>query len=424
MGRFLHLPPLVEIERQTLRLILPATMMTGLLDGLLLILPEIARRSLGAERQDLVYLTLLWPIGQLFAIYWASYLATTKRRPRLILLTAICSRLPMCGVAFCDSIGPMFPFFFLHAFTQPLFVASHHSAIQANFRPKSRGTLYSVYLMLYTFTLLSAVLGYGAFLDLDEQHYRHLAVFIAMAGLLEAILLSRIRLAPRPQSATPGPAFQTLTTRVFGPWRAFLALFKGDRDFFRYELYFFVYGLGFMFMQPFITLFLVNSVGLNYTQISLAKSTILYSGILMLAPFAGRLFDRKNPILFAGITFALIALFPIILIVTGLLPHPYQAPGVYIAYGVFSIGWTFMQFTWNLGAMFFAKDRDVSLYTGAHIAMVGLRGLMAFAVLAVVVNDIEPPQAFSLGAVAWFVAALLMFHFYLTRYRKNTKSIT
>ena len=150
----------------------------------------------------------------------------------------------------------------------------------------------------------------------------------------------------------------------------------------------------------------------------MAKSTILYSGILVFAHFAGRLFDRQNPILFAGFTFALISLFPLLLIVADGLPRDYQTSGVYLAYGVLSVGWTFIQFLWNLGAMFFARDKDVSLYTGAHIAMVGLRGLLAFAVLVVVVNLVEPPQAFAVGACSWLLAAGLMFSFYFKRYRR------
>lgn len=412
-----RLPPLTPIERHTLRLVLPATSLNGLMDGLVLILPEIARRSLHADHLDLALLTMLWPIGQLFALYWSDYLSGRNERGRLILTAALLTRIPLGFVALQNSLAAMFPFFALHALTAPLFIAIYHGILQRNLRTELRGRAFGLYVVLYTASLLAAVTLYGVWLDAGAEHCRHLFVLVACTGLIEAILLSRLRLQPLAGGATASASGGHV---IWRPWRMMIALYREDRAFFAYEINFFIYGLGFLFMQPFLTLFLVNTCHFTYTQISLAKCTILYSGIIVAAPFTGRLFDTRNPVHFAGVTFWLIALFPLLLLLTYAYPESWRTGGVYLAYLVFSVGWTFMQFVWNLGAMYFAGTREVARYTGAHIAMVGLRGLLSFLMLLVLMDSFTPPAAFLFGLVMWLLAGALMFRLWARNFRMNS----
>ncbi|RJO72433.1 MAG: MFS transporter [Myxococcales bacterium] len=399
-------------ERKTFRFILAAASFTGLVEGLILLMPEVARNTLAADKTYISILTLMGATTQLLATYWSDYLDGLPDKSRTVLLAGFFGRYGLVFGALFSRIEYILPFYLLFVMTTPAVLAAQHSVVQANFRAAIRGKLYSYVVRIQMFFSLSAAVVAGFWLDANPQNYRWILMLAALGGFFEAFILSRATIAhPLPEVYARAQAMgdRGAVRRLIRPWRLLGRLFREDRQFFLFEVNFFIYGLGFMVMLPFLTLFFVNDLKLAYSQISLAKGAILQGAVILLAPWMGRLFDRQNPILYTSYVCLMIAVFPAMLVATALAQPAHPEWMIYIAYGLFSVGWTGLIIAWNLGAMFFAKSRDVSRYTGAHVTMVGLRGLLVLFVSAWLINVITPVTAFAVCLACWLLASLMLF---------------
>ncbi len=418
IGRAIRKWGLDEAEADTFRRVLFSAMFLGIMNSIWLIIPEVARNTLRAEKIFIPILTLMWPVGQLGAVYWSSYLDGKSDKSSILLAVGFFGRFPLIFGALFSRIEPILFCFLFMVLSFPAATASFHSIIQSNVRKDVRGKFFSYHITTSTLTSMFFAMMVGWLLDHNEQNYRWLIMAAGVAGLLEMVVLARIPLR-KGLNAVFGngrPSPHPLS-RIVEPWRDFIRLFREDRAFLRYELNFFVYGVGFMILQPFVSLFFVNDLSLSYMQITLAKATILQAGIVGLAPLMGRFFDRFNPTLYAAAIFLSITVFPLLLIVTGLGDYDNPQYMVYFAYALFSVGWSGIGLVWNLGNMFFVGNRDVSRYTTAHIAMVGLRGMVGMILAVCFVEWITSVMAFAFTAVCWLLGAFLMFHQWWTQYR-------
>lgn len=107
------------------------------------------------------------------------------------------------------------------------------------------------------------------------------------------------------------------------------------------------------------------------------------------------------------------------LIITSILAPENPQWMIFASYAVLSIGWSGITLLWNLGSIFFAKNRDVARYTGAHIVMVGLRGCLALVLSMILVELISCRQAFIFTLACWLTGSMLMYLQWRLHYRKK-----
>ena len=157
-----------------------------------LILPEIARNTLGASKNYIAVMTLVWPTGQLVAAYWSSYLDGRKSKARILVFIALFGRFPIVLGALFSEVQPLLLLLLFIVLSWPAIIAIQHSIIQTNFRKEIRGKLFSYYMSGTTLTSLVSVLFMGLLLDLNEQNYRWIIMFVGVAGMLEPLALSKI----------------------------------------------------------------------------------------------------------------------------------------------------------------------------------------------------------------------------------------
>jgi MFS family permease len=408
-----------ELERKTLLIVLISSICGGMLQAVMVVIPELILKTLQADHFYIAIVTLLWPMGQMAATYWSAYLDGKPQKSGVLRVVALVGRTPLAFAALFDAVPPMLFFFLFMILTNPAVLASQHAIVHSNYRRSIRGKLYSYTVVINTLSILLSALLYGFVLDMNPQNYRWILIFAAAAGAAEALILAQanIQTPLRAVFLSAIRSHQSLWERVSKPWKDFVRLFSNDREFFRFEISFFVYGLGFMIMQPFITIFLAQDLALSYTQIAMAKSVILQTGVIFMSPLTGQIFDKKNPVLFGSYIFLLIAIFPVMMTLTGFVNTDHPEWFVYASYAVLSIGWSGLTLLWNLGSMFFANDRDVSRYSGAHVVMVGLRGALAMGMVVFIVDLIPATVAFITTAMLWLCASLLMFWHWKQRYR-------
>lgn len=405
-------------ERASFRLLAFAAVFAGGMSSIWVIFPELARNALHASETHISILALLWPIAQTFAPYWSSYMDGHRNKGPVLVRAGMIARLPLAFGAFFSNILFILPFFTLFIAIFPAVIAMQHTIIQTNFKKAVRGKVFS-YVLSTNLIVSTLMVGlWGLILDDNEQHYRWIIIFASVSGVLETYFLSKAKLTEyRSAVFLKEKLKRPLKEKIIKPWREVVRLYSEDRAFFRYEMNFFIYGLGFMILQPAIVIFLVNDLSLSYTQISLAKGVILQTGVILMTPIMGAVFDRINPMLFASRIFLWIVILPLGLITIGLIqpesPHWY----VYFAYGLWSLGWAGMALVWNLGSMFFAGAKDVSRYSGTHVLMVGLRGIVALPISILLLNFFPAIVSFVATGILWLLAAFAMWRQWKSGYQ-------
>jgi MFS family permease len=222
-------------------------------------------------------------------------------------------------------------------------------------------------------------------------------------------------------SGTPPPA--SFREIVVQPIQRFIALLRADRGFARFENFFFMYGFAFMLLSPVVPIFMVDVAKLQYKETQLATGVLFQIGMLVFPPLWGRLLDRTGPYKLCGIIFSILAFYPLTLLGSALwlkLGVP-LAWTIYIAHIIFGAGMSGIAVAWNLAPLSFAGKADASEYTGAHVTLTGVRGMIAPIIGALVLKHFGYPWVFALSALTFSVASTGMWVLHSTTGSKAAK---
>ena len=302
-------------------------------------------------------------------------------------------------------------------------IPAQNALYQANYATGERGRLFSRVSQVAAVVTVAVSAALGWLYDGDESFFRvayPVAGLAAAAGSLtwyrtrwrrRATTDDAVPAAPAPVGALPRPVVPAAMARVghglLGPFRAALRLFAIDRDFLAFEASFMLYGLGFMMLQPVLPLFLIDDLGVDYSQASRMKGVLFYATMISLLPLAGRLNDRLGSLRVAASSFALMSAFPLLLL--GVVPVLAFGRGsgialVYVAYAVFGAAMAGINVSWTLGPLALAGRRSAERYMGTHVALVGVRGLIGFP-LGLVLLRLAGSSAVFAAALAFEIAA-------------------
>jgi MFS family permease len=165
-----------------------------------------------------------------------------------------------------------------------------------------------------------------------------------------------------------------------------------------------------MLMTPVLPHYIVDLAQMSYKKASIAEGVLFQLGAIGLSMAWGRLMDRTSPSATCARVFALLALFPAILL-AGLYLRHYGFDLqwiVYLGYLVFGIGMSGLGVAWNLAPISFAGSSDASAYTGAHITLTGVRGAIAPLTGAYVLKEFGYASVFVASIVLFLIAAVSM----------------
>jgi MFS family permease len=240
---------------------------------------------------------------------------------------------------------------------------------------------------------------------------------LALAGIW-VLARAPLRGAYRYLHAEPQP--RTWHSVFVKPVIGFLELLRSDRDFARFENFFFMYGVAFMILAPVVPSYMVDVAGMRFEETQLAEGVLFQLGGLLLPSLWGKLMDRTGPYKLCGIVFAILSLYPLLLLAT----PAWQALGiplvmaVYIAKAVFGAGMAGLNVAWNLAPISFAGKADSGMYTGAHVTLTGIRAMLAPFIGALVLKHFGYNWVFVLGACVFLIASSGMWWLYRTKQRE------
>ncbi|GAI30251.1 unnamed protein product [marine sediment metagenome] len=170
------------------------------------------------------------------------------------------------------------------------------------------------------------------YLDYNEMLFKPLFAIVGVFGYLGILALRRIRvdIPEMVKDAKSHPVISPIITTIYE--------FRNNKPFLWYEIGFMIYGFGYMMVLPILPQFLVNKLGMTYTQISIGKVMIAYSGVALFSPLAGFIHKKLNPIIFSGLSFIVLGFYPLLINLSIFQNILDPILFVYIGFGVFSIG--------------------------------------------------------------------------------------
>ncbi len=350
--------------------------LNGVLTGALGLAGVVLTERLGATDLQMGIYTALSVVVMLLGIVGSELVEGRDKRPYILTL-GLLSRGALFLFLLCYNawlfivVGGLF--FVLNALLMPAIF----SMWQSNISAEARGKLWGLAVIVTTLVMMAAAYGVGKVLDWNPDSFRWLfpvAGVVAMLGIV-TLAISPLRGAYKLSRA---PQRMTLRSTLIAPVQSFVRLLAEDRKYLNFELVFFLYGLAVMLLFPIIPIYIVEVAEMTYGQASIATLVIGQLGVLALPPLWGMLMDRTGPMFLCMVVFAVLALFPLILLVgLGTGPGTALTLGVvYLAHLVFGIGMSGVHVAWSMGPVMFAGSRDASGYSGAHVTITGIRGLI------------------------------------------------
>ncbi|MCF7858294.1 MAG: MFS transporter [Candidatus Cloacimonetes bacterium] len=398
------------IEKKTFWLLMLASFFNGFVIGTFNIQDVVAKKALLALDWQITILVMLWPLSNLFSIWWGKALEHSKSISRFFVLTAFVGRLVLILMLWIHSF---YPFLIIMVFVfsfNSLLSPAQNSIFQYNISTKNRGSLFGYTASLVT--LIAIVFSYfaGYLMDINEEWFRYIFSVVGIMGCLSALLMSMIKIENKKYDKRKIIIKQFL----FSPILRTIDILKKNKDYAIFQRNFFIYGIGFMIILPAIPKFLVEVLRMDYSQTFMAKGIISQIGILLLAPLAGKIHDKKNPSFFTFIAFFTLGLYPLILFAASyFVEADFVNYIVYFSYLIFGIGMSAIIISWNISSIFFAGNDDVSMYQSVHVTLTGLRALIVPFLGYLILTYFGIRAVFIISFSMFWLASILSYFNYL-----------
>ena len=401
--------PLGGGERKSFKLHLLSAVCGGVSMGVVINHDYIAVNGLHAAAWQITALTMLWPISNMLAVFINHWLDSRGRYDRAVLIFGVLSRLPVALMFFSSNVNLMLLLLLFFFASNSVILPAQNSIMKKRYSQSNRARLFGWWTSAFTLFSLPMAMLAGAFLDMDFQYYRILFLVEALFGAGQAVFLSRMA-----RGMEAGVANKSTGRGSIHFFRSLWAIFKNDRDFAWFEIYFFIYGIAFLMILPVIPFFAIDRLGLDYEQYALAKGVIGQIGVLILSPFLGVRLEKLHPFRFTGIVCLLLTFYPLSMAFGNWIPDM----GIvffYIAYAIFALGMAGVRMSWNISSLHFAPPGQEATYQGLHITMTALRACFAPILGSVLLHFGGFSEAFLVSSGLFALSGVL----FLRKYRKR-----
>ncbi len=386
--------------------------LNAVLGGVFTLSAVVLRKTLGANEFQVALFSALGPIALLVGIFGSELVQDRDKRPTIFWVGMI-SRASFLLFLFVRDLWSFICiaafFFLLNAFLTPAFSAMW----QANVSPANRNRLWGLTAVVMTVISMAAAYASGIVLDLDPWSYRWMYACGGVLGMLGIYVLATapLRGMYKLTAESVAPSFKRT---IVQPLKNLVELLKQDRDYFHFEMAFFLYGVAFMLMAPAMPMFMVDEAQMTYEQSGIATGLLGQLGMVFAVVIWGKLMDRLGPTLLCAIIFSILAFFPGVLLLAPYLtahgvPLVYV---VYVSYIIFGLGMSGVHIAWSLGPVNFAGNRDASTYLGVHVTLTGLRGSVAPLLGAIGLNVFGYSTVFATSVVFFLLGTVGMLQLY------------
>jgi len=394
---------LTRQERNAFLMILFAVFFRGFVSASYQFQDIVAKKALNAADWQVTLLVMIWPLSNIFSIWWGKMMERSSNISRYYYILGFCGRLVLIFMFWVKGwwgyLLIMVIFFSFNSMQSP----AQNTLFRYGFKPENRGKLFGKAASLENAVVVVFAWLSGYLLDINENWFRHIFALVAIFGLLSSLFYAKVKInKPLPKDLKP------LNKRDFfiGPIERMWEVLCDNPLFRRFEINYFIYGLAFMMILPVIPKFMVDAVGMNYSEMFISKSVIGKLGILFLAPLAGKLSDHYNPGKFASFAYLSLAVYPLTLFFASINPEwefaVYLVMFAFLFQGISMAG---IYVSWNIGSIYFAGEDEAPMFQSVHVTLTGVRGLIGPIIGFAVMKLFNYQAVFILAAVIFTVAA-------------------
>jgi len=350
-----------------------AALLEGLVQGVISLNEIVARKTLAASDAVITALVMAQPISLFFSAYWSNFLVGRDKRSTFLIFGAL-GRLSLVLVAAVHGGVGFAVVVVLATLMIGAIIPAQNALYQSNYHVVERGRVFGIATAIQALATIGSAVLVGRLYDWRADGFRWAYAGAAVCGFASCWTFYRIRYKSRgegrPTRLRAAGLAAEIRRSIRSPFAGSLSILRRDAAFRRYEAAFMAYGLAYMMLQPVLPIFLVERLHVDYAQASNARGLIFYSMMVLFSPLFGRVVDRTGPVRLSMAAFVVLAAFPALLMTAATVRTAYVAFAVYgLAMAAVNIGWT-------LGPIHFAGSSDSAAYMGAHVALVGLRGLV------------------------------------------------
>ncbi len=366
------------------------------------LLPFILRKDLNASLLQISILTALRPVLPVFSFYWSANLTNRKHLLRSNLIGAwVLGRLPFLFIPWVHNVWYIIFCCAVYEFFNKSGIPALIEILKINIPKEAREKTYTFYFVLSFVESILLGLFMGTLLDLSENAWKILCCLTALVGLTSLFVQMRVPIpidsAPLPQETVP------LKTRMIQPWKEALHLIKTRPDFAKFQYGFMMGGFGLMLIAPSLSIFYVDQLRLDHSQLITGRSILMGVGIV-LSSYFWRKALAKLPI--PQLTLRVLigfGLFPLTLVLAY-----FNIQWFYLSFIFYGIAQAGSHLLWNLSGTLFSKEEDSSQFSRVNILMLGLRGIVAPALGGLLCQFFGPIPMLVVGGLICFAGALYM----------------
>jgi predicted MFS family arabinose efflux permease len=399
-------------HKQTKKALLLSNLFSEPLFTLYNLLVVILYKDLGASTFQIALLTMLKPVVAILSFYWSAGLkGRIKKLKSNLLWAGFFMRAPFLLCPWFDSawfiIAAAVNYMFFYRAGTPAWLEIIKRNINGGKREKAFSFSYAV---AYLEGVVLA-LAFGAMLDKDPSLWKYLFPVGSMIGLFSLISQSRI-VVEGEDIVEPRPSWKE---RIVRPWRDSYRLMRDRPDFSRFQWGFMVCGFGLMLIQPALTIFAVDFLGVSCLEMGAAISVAKGLGIALSSPLWARWSERANLLKMASFIFLAFGLFTVLLSFS-----IWSIAWFYFAYFWYGVGQGGSHLVWNMSGPIFSGGEDSSHYTGVNVVLVGIRGAVAPAFGGLLCASLGPIQVLVIGGILCFYSGVRLFQ---SKFAKDPLSI-
>ncbi|MBS0651997.1 MAG: MFS transporter [Verrucomicrobia bacterium] len=365
------------------------------------LLPFIFRKDLNASLLAISILTALRPVLPVFSFYWSANLTNRPDllRSNLILAWAF-GRLPFLFVPWFANVWYLIFCCAAYEFFNKSGIPALIEILKINIPKDAREKTYTFYFVLSFVESILLGLVMAGLLDFHPSAWQFLCGFAALVSLSSIWVQLRVPIEIATAVPAPLPPFKV---RVVQPWKDAFALLRKRPDFAQFQWGFMMGGFGLMLIAPSLSIFYVDMLNLEHTQIVTGRSILMGVGIVLSSYFWKKGLSKLSvPQLTIRILIGF-GLFPLVLLLSLL-----DMQWFYLAFILYGIAQAGSHLLWNLSGTLFAKDEDSSQYSRVNILMVGLRGIVAPALGGLMCSYLGPVPMLVFGTLICAMGAVYM----------------
>lgn len=376
--------PLDSIATRTLRLDLAASVFAGATEAVLQMGPALAKKGFDASDMQVALLTCGQSLGLILS-FFVAHLAAHSRKMPLVFWPELLRSIVLAAIFFLQP-SSVVSFVVLHALAQMfqnITVPARVTIYRLNYPSELRGGIVGrnrrvTFLVAAVMSILmSGVLD--GWLDLGNL-YAMLGLQRLTAGALVPVVVAVVGLIglvgtiffARAPVREPIIPVGTPSASYRETLRMFLRVWWEDKEFRRYENFFFIFGFANIMTIPLTQIHAVDELHASYFDLAMINVVVMQVLMALTMGFWGKLIDRHSPSRLRGF---INVIFSVDFLVLALAP---------------SVGWLYLgracrgialgggTLIWMLGALYYARTPEkVPIYLGIHTVLTGVRWAVA-----------------------------------------------